>query len=340
MERNDFINEMRAAIEKGSLCKVKKLIAEDHDKLNMALPTGSWLNLAVRHQQKDIMEFLLAQGIDKNIPIPSNKGNSINTAARTGNVELIDRLIHSGVKINLALDDSNPVFDAVDNNKIDALKFILEAEKHHMEISDYEKLLSLIKERAEIMQNSNVLSLLGDNGNHECSERNGNFDADKLKKLLCEGIKKCFLKVLEIYDEENIYIISLEADGDSKLFYMYVNTEENLKRKPKKENISEWYCRFCENEWYVFSDSPQYFEEATKYISTINIDIMELYSMIAEAFTSIRKDKFFDKCGSGKIILTVNAYEHCDRNDMIQLFCKMNNKKDCDNYINNIDEFY
>lgn len=340
MERNDFISEMRDAIEKGDLCKVKNLIAEDNDKLNMVLPTGSWLDLAVRHQQKDIMEFLLAQGIDKNILIASNKGNSINTAARTGNVEFIDRLIHSGVKINLTIDDSNPVFDAVDNNKIDALKFILEAEKHNMEISDYEKLLSLIKERSEIMSNSNILRLFGDNGNNECFERNEKFDADKLKKLLCEGIKKCFLKVLEIYNEENIYIISLEADANSKLFYMYVNTEENLKRKPKKENISEWYYRFCENEWYVFNDSPKYFAEATKYISTINVDIMELYSMIAEAFISIRKDKFFDKSYSGKIILSVNPYEYCDRNDMIQFFCKLNNRDDCDNYVNHIEEFY
>lgn len=49
MERNNFIREMRDAIEKDDLCKVKKLIAENNDKLNMVLPTGSWLNLAVRH---------------------------------------------------------------------------------------------------------------------------------------------------------------------------------------------------------------------------------------------------------------------------------------------------
>lgn len=53
---------------------------------------------------------------------------------------------------------------------------------------------------------------------------------------------------------------------------------------------------------------------------------MERNDFIADAFISIRKDKFFDKSCSGKIILSVNAYEYCDRNDMIQFFCKFKRK--------------
>ena len=57
MERVQYIKEMRDAIKQGNIEVVNRLIKLDNDKINLVLPTGSWLNLAVLTQNKDLIDY-------------------------------------------------------------------------------------------------------------------------------------------------------------------------------------------------------------------------------------------------------------------------------------------
>ena len=129
MERVQYITEMREAIRENDINKVKSLVEEDREKLNLVLPTGSWLNLAVVNKSKELIDFFIEAGIDTDIKISSTQGNAINDAAAVCDSELIQYLMTKGIGMNILCDESNPIFDAINANNIDNLKFLLQLQK-------------------------------------------------------------------------------------------------------------------------------------------------------------------------------------------------------------------
>lgn len=344
MERVKFISEMREAIKNDNLKRVQDLLQEDKEKLNLVLPTGSWLNLAITHKANDIIIYLVTQGIDKEILIASTKGNALSTAAAVGNTEILQYLLDSGFELKCECNDSNPIFSAVRGNNILALNFLMELERERLGSEEYEQLINKIIEEAKMISNESILNMLGMENNKNDISSEVLIDKNKLMDFLLQGVKEAVTEALKLYTDSYIYIMSLEIDVNDFSCYLYVNTKENLETKLQESNGEDrWYYYFCEDEWDVIEDSPKYFVRATEYMQEIGIkreQIMEIYDIAAEAVAVMRQENFFQYAYQNKIIFAFKAYEEGSQEEIIALFKKVNEEKDCADFIDNIDDFF
>lgn len=167
-------------------------------------------------------------------------------------------------------------------------------------------------------------------------------DKIKLVKHLCTGIKSALKEIRERYQDEEVYILSVEVDQENKSIFVYVNTEENHAENLKQACDDPWYYRFCENEWYVMEDSPELFSAASKYLKSIEdqIEINEIYECVVTALDQLRRYGFVSKAFGHPVFLTVNASEIFDEEGMIEIAKKLNGEENCKDYIENIEAFY
>ena len=258
MERVQYIKEMRDAIKQGNIEVVNRLIKLDNDKINLVLPTGSWLNLAVLTQNKDLIDYFLKAGIDKDIKIPGTNGNALNDAAAVADTELIEYLLSCGIKISHACDESNPIYDAISGNKPDNVAYLLELEKAKVTEDEYKKLCAWIINEADLVRNESILKLMA--AKKENNIQNSGSMISNIEKEMKAAIINAVEAVIKYYAKENIYIISIEVDSNF-VFYFYVNTEEHYKKNIERYGENDkWLYRFCENEWYIYEETPKYFD--------------------------------------------------------------------------------
>ena len=341
MDRVEFIKKMRNAIQNKELESVKQLLEEDEDKLNLVLPTGGWMNVAITYQAWEVIEYLLEKGIDKEILLPSNKGNALSTGAVYGEPKLIEFLIQRGYRLICDCDKNNPIFSALTGNKIENFQFLLELEKKQMAENQYLQLCEMIVTEAKKISNKKILEIMNVQVVEDKSIHKLNIDKALVKEMLKESIKKFMNDVIEAYEQEEVYITSIEIDVKDYKCYCYVNTKENLNKKlvEKKGEDNKWYYYFCENEWDVIENADEYFDTFTKYMykeCTYNYDMYELYEVIAEAVAESRRE---ENC-MNNIIFVINAYNYCTQDEMVKLFSKMNKEEDCKDYIENINAFF
>lgn len=340
MDRVEFIKKMRNAIQNKELESVKKLLEEDEDKLNLVLPTGGWMNVAITYHSWEVMEYLLEKEIDKEILLPSNKGTALSTGAVYGNPKLIEFLIQSGYRLICDCDNSNPIFSALTSNKIENFQFLLELEKKEMTEEQYLQLCEMIVTEAKKTSNKKILEIMNVQVVEDKSIHMLNIDKALVKEMLKESIKKFMNDVIEAYDQEVVYITSIEIDAKDYKCYCYVNTKENLNSKvAKNKGKNKWYYYFCENEWDIIENAAEYFDKFTKYMykeCTYTYDMYELYEVVAEAVAESRRE---EKC-MNNIIWVINAYNYCSQEEMIMLFTKMNKEEDCKDYIENLNAFF
>lgn len=151
MDRMEFIGNMKNAIIEDDLEQVIDLLKNNSEFLNLSMPIGSWLNFAVRHKKMRIVKELINEGIDKEIVIASNKGNALIDAARNDDIQMIEYLIGEGISLNCSLTDSNPLFSAIDNNRIGTVKYLLKLEKKYLKEDNWKQLCKLAVERSQMM---------------------------------------------------------------------------------------------------------------------------------------------------------------------------------------------
>ncbi len=172
---------------------------------------------------------------------------------------------------------------------------------------------------------------------------------DELTDLLVKGLKAAAPAMLSKYGDEDIYLLSLEADegsfGGGFSFTMYVNTEENHQRRVKEEennsgDADPWYFRFCEYEMYIESE-PGELQEAMDFINNgyATFDAATIYECIVSAVEKLRAEKFFESVFPHNIFFSINATEEFDSDEMIDFVVRMNGRENCTDYIDNADSF-
>lgn len=338
MERVQYIKEMRDAIKQGNIEVVNRLIKLDNDKINLVLPTGSWLNLAVLTQNKDLIDYFLKAGIDKDIKIPGTNGNALNDAAAVADTELIEYLLSCGIKISHACDESNPIYDAISGNKPDNVSYLLELEKEKVTEDEYKKLCAWIINEADLVRNESILKLMA--AKKENNIQNSGSMISNIEKEMKAVIINAVEAVIKYYAKENIYIISIEVDSNF-VFYFYVNTEEHYKKNIERYGENDkWLYRFCENEWYIYEETPKYFDNITqKFKKQEEIQVEYIYELIAKVIGSLQKENYFENKYKKHILVAINAYDTYNKDEIIQCFLEMNSEKDTADYIQNIDDF-
>ena len=96
---------------------------------------------------------------------------------------------------------------------------------------------------------------------------------DELTELVKEALKEGIPALVKEYGDEDITVISIDADnttgfGDDYSFTLFVNTQENQDRRVKDDDgdADPWYYRFCEYEMYTIPD-PDCFEKTLSFLN-------------------------------------------------------------------------
>lgn len=171
---------------------------------------------------------------------------------------------------------------------------------------------------------------------------------EELTGLLKESFKEAVPALVNEYGNENITVISIDADnttgfGDDYSFTLFVNTEENQDRRMKDDdkNPDPWYYRFCEYEMYIIPD-PDNFDSVLSFLNesyASNIDMEETYECIVDAVEQLRAEKFFDSVFPHDILIAINGSEVFDPEDMVKFIVRMNGEALSKDYIENADSF-
>lgn len=333
------------AIEAGDIDKVKELLS-DEDKFNLIIPRGNWLNIAAGSQQLEIIRYLLDRGIDRNLV--ARTGNSLVNAARTGNIEILDYLIQNGVKLNCDRGELNPLFQAVQFNRVSAVEYLLEKEKAFLSPAEYEELIDLLKKKALVhSHNKEMLAYFGIVFPERKNTRLNKADKENIIRLLKQDIQKSFSVIKEKCMGEKLYILSFQTMENLSEIYLYMNTEENLLRQldeaDEEGKKDVYYYRYCEDEWDMLEDAPNYFQEVSEYMKKqqiTNEDNAKWYALIVNALCELREEKYFEQEYPSELLLTIYGHEAYSQKEQIAFFKKLNKGMDDNGYIKNIERFF
>ncbi len=125
IEKNIY-NEMRQAIKNGNLELVKNLLKKNEGLLDVMTPFGSWLHVAADFDRLEIAKYLIHSGIDVNRKGGISGGNPVRSAARHGNLEMIDLLYQNGAALDVCEATHNPLFGAICNGHYEVAKFLID----------------------------------------------------------------------------------------------------------------------------------------------------------------------------------------------------------------------
>ncbi|WP_010304363.1 ankyrin repeat domain-containing protein [Kurthia senegalensis] len=92
--------QIYAAIIEGNVEEVKTLIKGNPAHLYEDVVTGSWLHLAVRENQLEIVKWLIDFGLDVNVANKNRGGTALSIAAQEGHYEMVKYLLKRGANVN------------------------------------------------------------------------------------------------------------------------------------------------------------------------------------------------------------------------------------------------
>ncbi len=113
VDQKNINKSIRKAIKDGDINIVKKLIGDNLEALNTMTVFGTWLHVAVKKGNLQIVQYLVEKGIDVNAKGGTFDASALNLAAGSGNLEIVKYLIQSGAKLDVSLAKRNPLFAAI-----------------------------------------------------------------------------------------------------------------------------------------------------------------------------------------------------------------------------------
>ncbi|HET9334862.1 MAG TPA: ankyrin repeat domain-containing protein [Sphingomicrobium sp.] len=102
------------AIEASDLTTVRSLFESHPEQLHAYTPFGggTWLHFAAREGSRDVVEYLLGEGIDINVG-DRDDATPLVSAARGGHYEVVRYLLECGAVMDTSASVRNPLFAAI-----------------------------------------------------------------------------------------------------------------------------------------------------------------------------------------------------------------------------------
>ena len=127
MDEIEAQKAIRKAVKSGDLQQVKALVSEDESRLHMQTPFGSWLHVAASAGQLDIVEWLIAKGIDVDVHGGTAGGTPLDLAASDGQLEVVRCLIERGASLDVSEPERNPLFGAIYGGHTAVAKLLIDS---------------------------------------------------------------------------------------------------------------------------------------------------------------------------------------------------------------------
>ena len=122
----ELIKEMRQAIKKNEIDKVKFLIDGNEELLETVTPFGTFLHDAATFGKYEIAKLLIERGIDVNKEGGVRNSAALTAAAFRGYTNIVELLYENGAILDTSSFDANPLFAAIYDDHFDVVKFLVE----------------------------------------------------------------------------------------------------------------------------------------------------------------------------------------------------------------------
>ncbi len=126
MDKKSSNKAIRNAIKLGDIIGVKKLIGSDTEVLNTMTAFGTWLHVAAKNGQLEIVQYLIQKGIDIDVKGGTFDASALNLAAGSGYIEIVKYLIEAGAELDATLAKRNPLFGAIYGGHKEVVEFLVE----------------------------------------------------------------------------------------------------------------------------------------------------------------------------------------------------------------------
>ncbi len=127
MDDLEFSKEIRVALRNEDIDHLSSLLASDPNRVNMVTPFGTWLHVASRIGNLDVVKKLVEAGADINISAGTFETGSLKTAVSAGHLCVVEYLLSLGAEMDLSEPFKNPLFSAIYIGRLD----IVEKLVHH-----------------------------------------------------------------------------------------------------------------------------------------------------------------------------------------------------------------
>ncbi|KLA31126.1 ankyrin repeat domain-containing protein [Bacillus cereus] len=126
MDERIVNRDIRNAIKNGDINKVKHLIGNDTKIINAKTSFGTWLHIASKKGNLDIVKFLVQEGIDIDARGGTFDSSALNLAAGSGNLDIVKYLVRAGAELDVSLAKRNPLFGAIYGGHKNVVEFLVE----------------------------------------------------------------------------------------------------------------------------------------------------------------------------------------------------------------------
>ncbi|KAA0777210.1 ankyrin repeat domain-containing protein [Bacillus sp. AR2-1] len=126
MDERIVNRDIRNAIKNGDINKVKHLIGNDTKIINVKTSFGTWLHIASKKGNLDIVKFLVQEGIDIDARGGTFDSSALNLAAGSGNLDIVKYLVRAGAELDVSLAKRNPLFGAIYGGHKNVVEFLVE----------------------------------------------------------------------------------------------------------------------------------------------------------------------------------------------------------------------
>lgn len=113
-------------IDKGQIQQAKEIINSDKSLLDFVTPFGTWLHVAARAGELDMVKFLVESGLDLNRNEGVPKSAPIAQASSKGDLDIVEYLFNSGALFDVSEPNRNPLFSAIYGGHLEVVKYLVQ----------------------------------------------------------------------------------------------------------------------------------------------------------------------------------------------------------------------
>jgi ankyrin repeat protein len=125
MNEWEITKALREAVKAADIEQVRSLIGESRERLQQMTPFGTWLHVAAKGGNLELVKCLISMGADVNARGGTFGGTPINLAAGYGQIHIVEALLAAGAALDVSEPERNPLFSAIQGGHLGIVKLLV-----------------------------------------------------------------------------------------------------------------------------------------------------------------------------------------------------------------------